>query len=762
MSDETETVESAEWHKTACILCECNCGVEIRLGVNGRSFDRIRGDKAHPASKGYTCEKALRLDHYQNGRGERLLSPMRRRSDGTYEEVDWDTAIREVAERLAAVRDTHGGEAIVYYGGGGQGNHLGGTYGSALRGAFDVKFKTNAVAQEKTGEMWVMGQMFGTPLRGDFANCEVAFFPGKNPWISHSIPHARTTLKAIAADPNRSMVVIDPRVSETAAMADFHLPVRPGRDAWLLAAMAAILVEEQLFDRTWLAAHAVGYEPVFAALRDVPISEYCVISGVDETLVRAATRRIARASGVATFEDLGVQMNRYSTLVSYLEKLLWLLTGNLANPGGQYAMTGIGNMLRMTRNELHPTAAPVSPVVGAKVIGGLIPCNVLSEEILADHPKRYRALIIESGNPVNSVADSRKMRGAMRALEFSVCIDVFMTETARLSDYVLPAATQFEKFESTFFNFEYPRNVFHLRRPVLEAPEGPLPEPEIHARIVEALGIIDPAVVNTLRAAAETGRDAFSVAFAAAITANPKLGEVGAVLLYRTLGPTLPHGAAAAASLWPMVTRCAQINPDGVERAGFGIGPDAGNRLFDAIIDSPSGVVFTDDTWEATWKRIKTDDGLVHVEIPELLGELATLATEVPPGDDPEWPLLLSAGERRSFTANTILRDPAWRKKDLEGALRVSPADATRIGLANGGTAKLSTKRATAVVTIAVDDALQAGHISLPNGFGLDHVADGERQTTGVGTNEFTASEDRDPWAGTPWHKTTPARLERV
>jgi anaerobic selenocysteine-containing dehydrogenase len=124
--------------------------------------------------------------------------------------------------------------------------------------------------------------------------------------------------------------------------------------------------------------------------------------------------------------------------------------------------------------------------------------------------------------------------------------------------------------------------------------------------------------------------------------------------------------------------------------------------------------------------------------------------------------LLLSAGERRSFTANTIVRDPAWRKKDLEGALRVSPADASRIGLANGGTAKLSTKRATAVVTIAVDDALQAGHISLPNGFGLDHIDEGQRQTTGVGTNEFTASEDRDPWVGTPWHKTTPARLESV
>ena len=169
-------------------------------------------------------------------------------------------------------------------------------------------------------------------------------------------------------------------------MADFHLQVRPGRDAWLIAAMAAVLVDEGLVDRSWLAAHASGYEPVLDALREVPIAEYCAISGVDETLVRAATRRIAAASSVATFEDLGVQMNRYSTLVSYLEKLVWLLTGNLANPGGQYAMTGIGNMLRMTRNELHPTAAPVSPVVGARVIGGLIPCNILPEEILADHP----------------------------------------------------------------------------------------------------------------------------------------------------------------------------------------------------------------------------------------------------------------------------------------------------------------------------------------------------------------------------------------
>ena len=246
----TDEVPSA-WHPTACILCECNCGIEIRLGADGRTFERTRGDKAHPASEGYTCEKALRLDYYQNGRGERLLSPLRRRADGTFEAIDWDTAIREVADRLAAVRDAHGGESIVYYGGGGQGNHLGGVYGSATLKALGVRFRANAISQEKTGEVLVMGKMFGTPLRGDFEHCEVAFFVGKNPWISHGIPHARTTLKAIAADPDRAMIVIDPRVTETAAMADFHLQVRSGRDAWLIAAMAGVLVDEGLVDRDW-------------------------------------------------------------------------------------------------------------------------------------------------------------------------------------------------------------------------------------------------------------------------------------------------------------------------------------------------------------------------------------------------------------------------------------------------------------------------------------------------------------------------------
>jgi len=204
------------------------------------------------------------------------------------------------------------------------------------------------------------------------------------------------------------------------------------------------------------------------------------------------------------------------------------------------------------------------------------------------------------------------------------------------------------------------------------------------------------------------------------------------------------------------------MSPDSVRRAGFGEGFEAGENLFDAIVAGPSGVVFAVDDYDETLRRIQTDDGRVKLNIAELLGELEALRTEVPPGDDPAWPFMLSAGERRSFTANTIIRDPSWRKIDADSALRVSPSDAARIGVVDGGQARLTTKRASAIVAVAVDEAMAAGHLALPNGLGLDHLEGAQRIRTGVGPNEFTASEDRDPWVGTPWHKSIPARLEAI
>ncbi len=749
------------WHQSACILCECNCGIEIRLGGDdGRHFERIRGDKEHPGSKGYTCEKALRLDHYQNGR-HRLTSPMRRRDDGTFEEIDWDTAIREVAVGLARVRDTYGGATIFSYGGGGQGNHLSGAYATATRSALGATYRSNALAQEKTGEFWVNGKMFGTAVRADFEHTEVAVFVGKNPYQSHGIPHARTTLKAIGRDPERSMIVIDPRRTETAELADFHLAVRPGTDAWCLAALCAVTVQDDLLDRAWLAEHTTGLEPVEAVLRDVDVDEYANVCGVDVGLIRAAARRVAAASSVAVFEDLGVQMSLHSTLSSYLEKIWWVLTGNFANQGGQYVPASLIPLAGGLRSGSKPKAQRVSPVVGAPIISGLVPCNVIPEEILTDHPDRYRAMIIESGNPVHSLADSPRMREALEALEFVVVIDVAMTETAQLADYVLPAPSQFEKWEATFFNFEFPDNYFHLRKPVLEQLPGPITEPEMQARIVEALGAFDDVDLTPLHDAAARSRLDFGLAFAEFMGAHPELAGLVPIILYRTLGPTLPDDAATASLLWISAHRFAAANEPSARRAGFTQeGPLLGEEIFDAILSSPSGMVFSSDEYDTSWSRVGTPDGLLHLHIDTLLDAAADLATSPRPGHDPDFPLVLSAGERRSFTANTIMRDPDWRKRDSEGALRVSEADAERLGLSDGSRATLTTRRGTADVVVEVSSMMRDGHISLPNGYGLTRTPDDD--AVGVSPNELTSGDHRDPFAGTPYHKHVPARLEPI
>ncbi len=135
--------------------------------------------------------------------------------------------------QLGHVRDTHGGQRIFYYGGGGQGNHLPGAYARALSAALGIRYRSNARAQEKTGEFGSAEQMFGNWAYGDFESCEVALFIGKNPWRSHGIRRARVTLKAIAKDANRTLLIIDPKHTETAELADMHLAIKPARDAWL-------------------------------------------------------------------------------------------------------------------------------------------------------------------------------------------------------------------------------------------------------------------------------------------------------------------------------------------------------------------------------------------------------------------------------------------------------------------------------------------------------------------------------------------------
>jgi anaerobic selenocysteine-containing dehydrogenase len=735
-----------DWKKTACILCECNCGLEVQVGGDdGRHLVKLRGDKAHPSSQGYACEKAHRLDHYQHG-ADRLTSPLRRRPDGTFEEIDWDTAIREVAQKLATVRDTHGGESIFYYGGGGQGNHLCGAYSGATRRMLKTRYRSSALAQEKTGEFWVGWRMMGSTTRADFEHCDVAMFLGKNPWFSHSLPRARVTLKELSTDPSRTLIVVDPRRTETAEMADIHLALKPGTDAWLLVALIKLLIEDDAVDHDFLSAHGADVElpEIRAAMAAFSLRDAIARTGLDESLVRTTASIIAGAKAFASFEDLGVQMNRHSTLVSYLHRLLILLTGSFGKPGTHFIPSVLVNVM-------DGEAKKTSPVVGAMLVGGLVPCNSIADEILTDHPKRYRAMLVEASNPAHSLADSIRIREALASLECVVVIDVAMTETAKLAHYVLPAATQFEKAEATFFNFDFPRNYFHLRKRLFAPLANTLPEAEIHARLVEALGGLDEAELAPLRAAANEGIAAYARAVLTRVLPNPKLAAIAPVVLYRTMD--LPDESRDGAVMFGVFAKAALANPAALARAGFTGSPiEVAVKLFETMVRSESGMVFAIDEWADTQQRAK---GPFHLALPDLLAELATLPAD--PAADPEFPFVLSAGERRSFTANTIIRDPEWRKRGADGALRINPEDAAALGVKNGDTVRLTTRRDAVLVAIEISGSMQRGHVSLPNGLGLTYPS-GKR---GVAPNDLTSTNDRDPFVGTPWHKHVPARVER-
>jgi len=488
-------------------------------------------------------------------------------------------------------------------------------------------------------------------------------------------------------------------------------------------------------------------------LRDVDVDGCAERSGIPADLLRAAARRIAGADSVATFEDLGIQQGPNSVLCSYLNKLLWLLTGNMGKPGAMHLHSWMQPLARFDLRPLH------TPVTKTAVLGGLVPCNVIADEILTDHPQRFRAMLIESTNPAHSLAESAKFKQALDSLDLVVVIDVALTETGRHADYVLPAASQYEKPEATFFNLEFPHNTFHLRQPLLETLEGTLPEPEIHARIIRALGVLDDAELQPLREAAEAGRAEFAAAFGEAASRDPRIVQLAPYVLYETLGLTLPPEQRGAAVIWALAQRVAMTYPDAMARAGH----DGGDALFDAILAGHHGVTFTVDEYEDVWAYVTKPDHRVALEIGDLLEDLRGLRDAKPGWTTADFPLVLSAGERRAFTANTIIRDPSWRKRDAAGALRVSVEDAAALGLVDGGRARVTTATGSGETFVEVSDRMLPGHVSLPNGMGLDAPdEDGEIERVGVAANELTATAWRDPVAGTPWHKHVPARVEAL
>jgi anaerobic selenocysteine-containing dehydrogenase len=742
--------------KSACILCYVNCGIEVE--IEDGLMKRVKGDKDNPKSHGYICQKAGRLPFYANDRKLRLTSPLRRNAKGEYEEITWDVAISEIAAKLNAVRELGHTQAFGYYGGGGQGSVMGGAFGGALRGVMGNGPNFNAVSQEKTGDFWVNGHMFGAHnihTAEDVHGAELTIVLGCNPWMANGFVRARDAMSAIGKDSNRRMIVIDPRRTEVADLADLHLALRPGTDAFLLGALIAMIVARGGQDDAFLASRTTGWDEVRTEFAKVPVDAWLAAADISREQAEAAVCMIIDAASMTVRADVGVQQSRNSTLNAYLEKLLFLITGNFLKPGCNGLHTWLAPMWG------HSRPGSVDLATGQIRIAGLSPPNDLPKTILTDHPDRVRAMFVDSGNPANTVTDTTAVEKALSSLDLLVVVEVAMTETARLADYVLPACNQFERWENTLFTFEYPHNVFQLRPPLFDPLPGTLPEPEIYTRLIRAMGLM-PAEgrLDELRELAASDRFAFSAAFADLMKEAPHHRFLGPVILYETLGKTLPAGAAATAVWWPAAHHCAKISREAVIGAGFeGEGPALGEALFEAMITRPSGVVFTNEKHKDLWRLISHADGKVHLAIPEMFEWMDRLnVADAEP--DPAYPIMLIGGQRRHYNANQAIRDPRWRKNDPAGALHMHPDDLAAANGDEGGWMAVVTPVGRQVVRVESDPRLRLGQASLPHGYGQIYDTPQGKVTIGPRLNVLTMTEDCDPIARTPHHKNVAIRVE--
>jgi len=754
-----EGAADATWHKTACNLCYMNCGLEVQ--IEGRALTKIRGDKSHPKSGGYACQKAQRLTWYGD-HDDRLTTPLRRRPDGTYEQIDWATATSEIGQKLLAIRneDVSAGRpgSYAYVGGGGQGNHSGGSYGTSLMKWMRSTRYFSALSQEKTGDFWINGHMFGAQTchtAEDIEDCDLLVVLGCNPWQAHGFNRARNELNLMKTNPDRKIIVFDPRRTETAAIADVHLALRPGTDAYLLSAILALVLERGGQDEAFLAEHTTGFDDVAAVLRAVPVDEWVRHAEVSRDDVDRAVDIIVESERMTVRAELGIQQGRHSTLNSYLEKLLFLLTGNFGRPG---------------TNGLHSWLIPLwvnsreerSEITDFRYIAGLLPTNTLVEEVLTDHPNRARVLWIESSNPANTYADTAAVERAILECELSVVIDVAFTESAALADYVLPAASQVEKYEFTLFNWEWPTNYFHIRQPLMEPLGDSLPEAEIYTRVFEAMGVLPgPEAIQAVIDVAARDRIQALSALEAMMRDDADLALAAPSLFYRTVGTVLPDGAASVAPVWARCHKAAAAMPRQVQRAldTSVEGPELAELLFDRIIESESGTAFSHHEYDEIWDLMRNDR--IKLAVPEMLDWIVRLDPALDQRIDDEFPFSLVNGQRRTHNANQILRAPAWRKTDPEGALRIRTDDLAAIGAAPGDWVAVVTRIGRLVARAEADDTMRARQVALPHGFGM-RVPDGTggRVLNGPRINLITDALDRDPIAGTPHHKDMPVRLE--
>lgn len=685
----------------SCNLCEAHCGVAVE--IDGERVRTVRGDPQDPFSRGYLCPKAYGLKGLQED-PDRVRRPLVREG-ASFREADWDEALDLVATRLAATRDAHGADAIATYLGNPNAHDYAQTfYLPVFLRALQTKWRFSATSVDQLPKMVSSQLLFGAPLAvpvPDVDHTDYFLVLGANPLASNgslmTAPDMPGRLAALRAR-GGTLVVVDPRRSETAEIADEHVAIRPGADALWLFALVHVLFEEKLVRMGRLEAIAHGVDAVRSLARDFAPEAVADATGVPAETTRRLARAFAAAKTAACYGRIGTCTQEFGALASWLVDVVNALTGNLDRPGGALfpLPAHAPSDDRPRKASRVPYARWRSRVRGLPEFGGELPVAAFAEEIDSAGEQRVRALVSVAGNPVLSTPNGARLAKAIEQLDFVVAIDLYRNETTRFADVILPTTTPLERN-----NYDM---VFHglaVRNTAKWSPAA-LPKPadakhgwevllEIGARVNGAKPEqLDEMLFSSLLGNA-VGKPGTACAHVSQEEARAKLGtQMGPERLLDLLLRAGAYGdrfddAAEGLSLAKLQAA----------EHGLDLGPLA-PRL-PAMLATESG-------------KIELAPELLVADVERLRASLASRRDG-----------FVLIGRRHLRSNNSWFHNlPALAKGKERCTLMIHPDDARDAGLAPGARARVRSRVGEVEAPVEITDAMRRGVVSLPHGFGHD------------------------------------------
>jgi anaerobic selenocysteine-containing dehydrogenase len=718
-------------HYRICPLCEACCGLDIRVS-DGRVVG-IKGAASDVFSRGYICPKGYALKDLHED-PDRLRTPLVRR-DGVLVEASWDEAFAEIERRLLPLIEAHGRDAVALSIGNPAAHKMGLLlYFPRLAKAIGTRNIFSASTLDQMPKQLSAGLMFGhwlsIPLP-DIDHADFLMILGANPMASNgslwTVPDYRGRAKALRARGGR-IVVIDPRRTETAEAADAHHFIRPGSDVFLLAAMVNTLFSEDLVRPGRLQAWLEGTDEVRAAVAPFTPEAAAPRCGIPADTIRGLARELAAARAGCLYGRIGTCTQSYGTAASWLIDVLNALTGHLDQTGGAMwpkaaafarnteGKPGIGGGITTGRH--------ASRVSGAPEVYGELPITLMAEEMETPGRGQVRALISVACNPVLSSPGGPRLATALDGLDFMVSVDIYVNETTRHADVILPGASP---LEDGHYDVAFPqlsmRNHARYSPPVLPRAKGALPEWQILqklAGIASGRGAqADPLQLDDERVSADVQR-------LAGARAEAVLAEVS--------------------RCWQGPERLLDLSlRSGPYGDGFGTRPDGLN--LGKVAAAPGGIDLG-PLQPRLPELLRTPSGRIELAPAPLLAELARAAQ----GLGAPVPDMVVIGRREVRTNNSWMHNlPTLAKGPERCTLLLHPLDAARHGVANGQRITITGPQGSVVAPVVIDDAMMPGVASLPHGWG--HDLPGARlnlaaERPGANLNVLLDDRLRDPLSG--------------